>query len=160
MASERETIIAFVFNRSGKKEMTYSEFYLTLSVALNWFTPEVAKVFTKKAVENKLLNEKEDVLTPGFNLSDIKVPLGFYPSKKTFEEKQDKIEIKTKKEEDVLKIIVQKIVEKSSLDEKTIIGQIKQIEQEKNLTTEVAALLVGKEYDIDFDKKTLDKIQI
>ena len=52
MVSEREIIIAFVFIRSGKKEMGFSEFNLTLSVALNRFTPEDAKVFTKKAVEN------------------------------------------------------------------------------------------------------------
>ena len=159
MASERETIIAFVFNRAGKKEMTYSEFYLTLSVELNWFKPEDAKTFTKKAVENKLLDEMDGILKPSFNTGEIRIPLGFYPSQKNFEGPQEKTDKSTEKEEDVLKNIIKKIAEKANLDEKTIKKQIEQIEKDKNITSEVAALLVGKDYDIAFDD-VLEKIKL
>ena len=59
MNSEEETIIAFVFNRSGQKEIDYSKFYLTLSLNLNWFTPEDAKSFVNQAIKHELLIKKE-----------------------------------------------------------------------------------------------------
>jgi hypothetical protein len=151
MASETETIVAFVFNRSGKKEMAFSEFYLTLSIELNWFTPEDAKTFTKNAVKQKILTEEKEIVKPGFNTDEIKIPIGFYPSKKVFKNKEKKDIKNEKKEENLLQIIIQRIAKKSNLDEKTIIKQVKKIEQEKNITTKVAALLVGKEYDIVFE---------
>ena len=147
MASETETIITFVFNRAGKKEMGFSEFYLTLSMELNWFTPEDAKTFAKNAVESKLLTEKKEMVQPGFNIYEVKVPLGFRPSKQVFKKEPDT----EKKEVNLLQIIIQRIAEKSNLDEKTIMKQVNKIEQEKNITAEVAALLVGKEYDIVFE---------
>ena len=150
MASETETIIAFVFNRAGKNEMGFSEFYLTLSMDLNWFTPEDAKTFTKNAIEQKILTEEKELVKPGFNTDEIKIPIGFYPSKQIFNNKE-KNDIKTeKKEENLLHTIIQRIAKKSNLDEKTIRKKVKKIEKEKNITTEVAALLVGKEFDIIF----------
>ncbi len=62
MNDECKIIIAFVFNRAGKKEMSFSEFYLTLSMDLNWFTPDDAKTFTKNAIENSLLKEEKELI--------------------------------------------------------------------------------------------------
>ncbi len=69
-----------------------------------------------------------------------------------------KEKIEKKQDENILDIIVEKIVEKSNLDKKTILKQIKEIEKEKNITTEIAALLVGKEYNLVFDE-ILEKIE-
>ena len=87
MASDAETIIAFVFKRSGKSELFYSDFYLTLSMDLNWFTPNDAKNFVNKAIESGLLERKDEKILPTFDIESINVPLGFYPSKIIFEEK-------------------------------------------------------------------------
>ena len=43
--SEMRIIIAFLFKRSGKEEMSPSELYLPLSMDLQWFTPNQAKEF-------------------------------------------------------------------------------------------------------------------
>ena len=45
MPSELEIVITFVYNRSGKSELSFSDLYLTLSMELNWFTPDDAKEF-------------------------------------------------------------------------------------------------------------------
>jgi hypothetical protein len=153
MNEEYKIIITFVFNRAGKKEMSFSEFYLTLSMELNWFTPDDAKTFTKNAIENILLKEEKDLIKPNFNIEEIIIPSGFYPSKKVLQQKEFKKEkIEKKQDENILDMIVEKIVEKSNLDRKTILTQIKEIEKEKNITTEIAALLVGKEYALNFDE--------
>ena len=158
MASEKEIIITFLFNRSGKTKLSFNELYLTLSMQLNWFTPDDAKLFINQALKEKLLKKEKDLISPNFDYKKIDVPVGFSPSKQVFEEK-----IKEPKEEE--KELIQKILdilaEKTKEDKKTIFSKIKQMEKEKNITSEVAALLVGKEYNVsleDFFEEIEDKI--
>ena len=116
---------------------------------LNWFSPQEAKDFVKIALKQKLLKENEETLEPTFNVNQIKIPVGFRPTKQVFEIKEKPDE---KVEPSLLEEIVEAISRKTDLDKKTIIEKIKQIEQEKNITFEVAALLFGKEYDIVLEK--------
>ena len=153
MNKEYKIIISFVFNRAGKREMSFSEFYLTLSMDLDWFTPDNAKTFTKNAVDNSLLKEEKKFIKPNFNIEEIKIPIGFSPSENVFQKKDIKEEkIEKQQEVSILNMLVEKIVEKSNLDRKTILRQIKEIEKEKNLSIEIAALLIGKEYKLNFDE--------
>lgn len=153
MNKEDKIIIAFIFNRSGKKEISFSDFFLTLSMGLNWFRPDEAKTFINTCLKNNLLEEEDKLIKPNFNIDEIKIPTGFYPSERILKKKEVKEE-----NEDILDIIVNKIIEKSNLDKKTILNQIKEIEKEKNITTEISALLVGKDYDINFEEIT-EKIE-
>lgn len=146
MTSEVETIIAFLFKRSGKEELTPSDLYLPLSMDLQWFTPNQAKTFVNMALQQKLLIKKEGKLKPSFDCKKIVVPVGFRPSKKPIEEKEVKQE-----KLDAIKTIIARIVEKTGLDEKSATEKIKDFEKGKNVRSEVAALLVSKEYDVDVD---------
>jgi len=149
MPSESEIVISFLYKRSGKTKLSFSELYLNLSIDLNWFTPEDAKSFVNEALKQQLLIKKGEEIQPNFNYDKIIVPLGFTPSKQIFKEKKD---IKQEEsEEDVLNKIIKIIVEKTNLDKIQIINDITSIASEKNITKEVAALLVGKEYNLDVD---------
>ena len=145
MVSESEAIIAFLFKRSGKEKMSFSDLYLTLSMELNWCPPEAAKTFVDTAVKQKLLSKNDEIVKPNFDIDKISVPLGFRPSKKIFEEKEI---TKLDKEKDIAKTLLRRIAENTGLDEKKIINEVKEIEREKNITFEVAALLVGKNHDV------------
>ena len=162
MPSESEIIIAFIFKRSGKNELAFSEFYLSLSMDLNWFTPKQAKEFINIALKHKLLIKKDDLIKPNFEYNKTPVPVGFYPSKKEVVEKKEKKPVeKPVEEEDVLKEIVRIVIEKTSLKDQEVLYKIHKIEKEKNITPEVAALLVGKEHTVyldDFFKKIEKKI--
>ena len=144
MDSEAEIVIAFLFKRSGKEELSLSEFYLPLSMDLKWFSPKQAKAFVSHAVEQKLLIKKGDLVKPNFGYKKVVVPIGFQPSKQIFEEKKEDIK---EEKEDVMKTIISRIVKKTCLDAQSVAEKIKSIEKEKNITSEIAALLVGKEYD-------------
>jgi hypothetical protein len=157
MNDEEEIIIAFLFKHSGKKELSFSDLYLTLSMELNWFTPEDAKKFLNQAIKNHLLNKKEEQVTPTYDYDKIDIPVGFQPTQKVFQEK--KIEKPKEKKEKVLNQIIKELVQKSKLDEKKIMKKIKEVEKFRNLTVEVAALLVGKEYNIVFDEEILEKVE-
>lgn len=152
MASETENIIAFLFKRSGKEQISHSEFYLTLSLDLNWFTPDTAKQFVEMAIKKKYLSKIKDTLKPTFDVNQIKVPVGFQPSKTVFEEK------KSEERKEVLRTILERITEKTGLSEKDLWEKIKSIAKDKNITNEVAALLVGKEYEVPLED-FLDEIE-
>ena len=115
MVSDAETIIAYIFKRSGKSEIEYSEIYLTLSMDLNWFSPDDAKAFINKAVEKKLLKKTNEIIIPCFDINNIKVPLGFYPSKMLF---KDTNSVKNKKEEkNIFTHIIKKIEDETEISE-------------------------------------------
>lgn len=148
MDSEAEIIITFLFKRSGKEELSLSEFYLSLSMDLKWFSPKQAKAFVGHAVEKKLLIKKGDLVKPNFDYKKVVVPTGFHPSKQLFEEKEKDIK---EEKEDVVKTIIDRIVKKTGIDAQSVVEKIKVIEKERNIASEVAALLAGKEYDVSVE---------
>jgi hypothetical protein len=155
MDPEKEIIAAFVFKRSGKKEMSLSEFYLTLSIELNWFTPEDAKILTHQMINAYLLSKENENITPRFDISTIKIPSGFYPSKDVL--KKDFLKSK-EKNKDLLTIIIERIVEKTDEKQLVVFEKIKNISEEKNITIAIAALLVGQEHNIVF-KDVLKEVE-
>lgn len=147
MMSEEHIIIAFVFKRSGKKELDESNIYLSLSVGLNWFKPNEAKSFVKTAIQKNLLIKKRDMLTPSFDFENVEIPLGFQPSKQKFDFKPEKT---VEKEISPFENLVKKIVEKSGKKEKDIVKKIDEMSEEKNTNRELSLLLLAKEYNVDF----------
>ena len=145
MNSEIKIIIAFLFKRSGKKEMTQSELYLTLSMDLKWFSPQKAKEFVNSTLQNNILVKKGAFLTPTFDVNKITIPIGFRPSKGVF--------YKQKEEEspDIIESIVKRIAEDTGQNAKDIFEKIKYVEKEKNVILEVTALLIGRDYNIALD---------
>jgi len=149
MESEKEIIISFLFKRSGKTSLKFSDLYLALSMDLNWFTPDDAKAFINLALKKNLLNKEDDLLKPNFDYEKTVVPVGFSPSKKVFESKE--ADIKDEMEESVLEKVIKILIEKSKVDRADITNSINRISKEKGITEEVAALLIGKQYNINFD---------
>jgi hypothetical protein len=159
MDSEDKIIVAFLFKRSGKKELGVSELYLSLSMDLQWFSPNDAKAFVNKALQQKLLNKKEGLVAPNFDYENVVIPAGFHPSKQPTIERKE-----VEEKRDVVKIIIERIVEKTDLDEGSIAEKINNVEQQKHISIEVATALVGKEFDVYLDdcfkeiEKTLEKV--
>ena len=147
MESEAKNIITFIFKRSGKNELTESEFYLTLSLTLNWFSPKNAKEFIRRALKHNLLIQKGEVLTSAFDWKKVTVPIGFYPLKQPFKVKEEE-QIEKR---DILKLIINHIVEKTDQEKKTIMAQIKNVSKEKKILPIVAALMICKESTIDIE---------
>jgi hypothetical protein len=114
---------------------------------LNWFAPDDAKAFVDNALKQKLLTQKDKLIEPNFNVNEIVVPVGFHPTKQISEKKEKRIYEK----QNVLAKIIKRIEEKTDFSDEAITEKIKEVEKEKNVTQELAALLVGKEHDIDLD---------
>jgi len=145
MNSEIKIIISFLFKRSGKEELTASDLYLPLSMDLKWFSPKEAEDFVNSALLQNFLIKKGDYVKPNFAYKKITVPVGFYPSKQTFEEEKYKV---NEERQDVVKLIIGQIIEKTEQDEQSVFEEIKEVSNKRTLSLEVAALLVSKKYDI------------
>ena len=149
MVSEKEIIITFLYNRSGKSKLSYNELYLTLSIELNWFTPDDAKLFINQVVSENILKKEKEELSPNFDFHKIEVPIGFSPSKQVF---QENAELPEKKDEVLIDKLISKLVDKTKLDEKSIISQIREIQEKRNIKIEIAALLFAKEHNVSMDE--------
>jgi len=138
LESEIIKIISFIFLRSGGKKLDKTEFYLTLSMDLKWFSPNEAKDFINLAIKNKFLKEFNNILEPDFETSSINIPFGYHPNKKNFDVINSNQE---KKFKDIKEIIFNKInYDKIERDE--ISKNILKISKEKNLYQNVVTLLI------------------
>ncbi len=149
MDSESEIIISFLFKRSGKELLKFSDLYLALSMDLNWFTPDDAKAFINLALKENLLIKNDNQIKPNFDYQKTVVPVGFTPSERVFEVKV--VDKEKKKKGRILEKIIELLVENTNLDAVELSGLINTMAKEKNITEEVAALLIGKEHNIIFD---------
>lgn len=145
MSSEEEIVISFVFKRSGRDAVSVSQFYLSLSMDLKWFSPAESKEFVKKALERKLIVKNGDMISPNFDFRKTRIPLGFSPSINC-------LNIVTIDIKNAHNDIISCIVEKSGKPQQQILEEIKIISEEKNINFEVAALYLGKDYGIDIAK--------
>jgi len=147
MDSEAKIIIVFLFNRSGKTELTEAELYLPLSMELGWLSTKESQEFVKYAINQGLLVKKEGFLHPNFPLETIRVPVGFTPSKKIFSKNADDY-----KEELIIEGIITEICSQIHQNKQDILEEIEKEGTEKNLLPEVAALYVARKHGVDISE--------
>lgn len=145
MASEEERIIAFIFKREGKEEISLSAFCLSLSIDLNWCSPKQAKEFIERAVIKKLLVRHDDVVSPTFDVASVIIPVDFQPSIHNIQIEEKKRTVHEKESEFSLQLMIQKIAKESAIEEEDITKKLQDIAEGKNISSEVAALFLGKE---------------
>jgi len=139
MIEDAKRVIAFVFERLGKRGISAEDFYLTISMDLRWCSVDKAKRFLRYALDKKLLTSIEGKLFPNFPLDDIEIPFGFRP--KVF----DEIEV----EEDVKDRLVHWIAESTGKSLEEIWREIEKISADKLLNLEVASLLYANQLGLD-----------
>jgi hypothetical protein len=77
MTLEAKRLIAFLFQRSGKKTLQAQEIFMTLSYELGWMTPAEAIKIIKQSLDFGLLEENQGVYSPTFDYYKVDIPLGF-----------------------------------------------------------------------------------
>lgn len=151
MNNEEKIVLAFIYKRTGKETLSFSEMYLTISMNLSWCSPKEAKNFIKNCIEKKLLVENKDVLKPNFKLEAVEIPVGFKPTANFFEKKIDEKQSESKNK------LIAEIVKNTDKSVEKVNEEIKTLSDEKNLFFEVAALLYAKEFNIEIKEYVKDK---
>jgi hypothetical protein len=147
MQDEATIIIAFVYNRSGKTQLSASDIQHILSLELGWYTAADAKTFVNLAQTNKLLKKKDNILTPTFDSTTIQIPTGFKPTPHSLI-KSTRLQLH-KNTTPLLEKMIAQIAEKTRQDIRTLTKDIAIIQQEKQILPPIAALLIAQNHSVD-----------
>jgi hypothetical protein len=135
-------IVAFLFNRSGKDEMTAQELRLAMSMDLRWFTPkeaeEVVDLFQNKRLVTK---GPSGGLRPTFSHGKLSLPRDFSPSK-------DLLMRGGGGDEPLFVQMVGHIATRADLEKRNVIALINRKAGELGVEVEAAAMLVGTELGV------------
>ena len=140
-------IIVFVFKRNGKNEISESDFFLTISIKLQWCPPHTAKHFVERIIQEGLLIKKNELLSAGFPTDLISIQTGFKPSHeffKEFEPKQSSLDVASDTD------LFSKIASDGKLSIEQLRTAVEIISDEKVITRDIALLLFAKKQNINF----------
>jgi hypothetical protein len=135
-------VVAFLYNRSGKDEMTAQELRLAMAMDLRWFTPkeaeEVVDLFQNKRLVTKGAGGG---LRPTFNYGKLSLPRDFRPS-------TDLLRRGGADEEPLFVRMVGHVAVRSDNEKRHVIALINRKAGELGVEVEAAAMLVGAEMGV------------
>lgn len=135
-------IIAFLYNRSGKEEMTAQELRLAMSMDLRWFSPKEAEEIVDTFQNKRLLVRKgSGGLRPAFNYRKLTLERDFRPSKEDLLGGSD--------DEPLFIRMVGHITDRANEEKRNVIAKVNRKAGELGIEVEAAAMLVGDELGID-----------
>ncbi len=135
-------VVAFLYNRSGKEEMTAQELRLAMAMDLRWFTPKEAEEVVD-LFQNKRLVAKGPGggLRPTFNYGKLSLPRDFKPS-------TDLLRRGTGDDEPLFVRMVGHIAVRADSEKRHVIALINRKASELGIEVEAAAMLVGAEMGV------------
>lgn len=139
--SELKQTVAMIFSRKGRPSMTERDFILTASMDFRWFPPKDAQKLLEVALEAELVTHKDGDVTANFDPKSVEIPLDFSPGPEVLRRRPQETDLFTQ--------ILGKIAANSEVDEKRLISKINSVQSSMDITIEVAALIVGRELDVD-----------
>ena len=141
-------IISFILKRSGKKSIAESEIYLILSMDLQWCPPQIAKQFISEVEKIGLIQIEKGLISPSFSIDKVSIPIDFKPTGAFFENfKAEAIEQQPLDRDQFFDYLKESL----SLSKEEITDAITKIQNDKNITEDVAMLLFLKKHDIDIN---------
>jgi hypothetical protein len=149
MNDEAKQIIAFVFNRSGKKHLQESDVYLTISMELKWCSPKIAKDFVSNACVVGLLGKDGEEVTPLFDPHAILIPLGFRPTEEMFVLGNNQQHIEVYEQKKAIDMLIERVLKKTSLDKGLIRDEIQALSEKKHLYEYSAAAILARSYEVN-----------
>jgi len=148
-----QQIVSFVLKRIGKEEASITEFYLTLSMRLQWCSPHIAQQFVKRCVQDGVLKMEKDMLSPRFSIETVSIPIGFKPSSEffiKFKPRQAALDVDEKPD------IVNQIMKETVFSKSDIFTSAEGIMKEKMINKTTALLLFAKRHAIDISPFIVD----
>lgn len=124
--------------------MDEKDFIYIPSADLDWFSSEEARKLLKIAEESGLVSKRDSKVKPNFDFSSVQIPMGFEPSKDVLTQEVKK---------NIFPVILNEIVEKSSLDRQKVMAKVNKKQDRLNIDIKTALLLVAQEEDIELEDK-------
>jgi hypothetical protein len=139
---KHKEVIAFLYNRSGKEEMSAQELRLAMSMDLRWFSPKEAEEIVDTFQNKRLLVRKGGGgLRPAFNYRKLTLMRDFRPSKEELLGGGDG--------EPLFIRMIGHITDKANEEKRNVIAMVNRKAGEMRIEVEAAAMLVGDELGVD-----------
>ncbi len=139
---ELKKTLAFIYNNQGQESMTKKELELAMAMTQRWFSSSEANGLIDFALREGLLEETDQGCVLSYDPKEMDIPFDFKPS--------DRV-LKLLLVKDPFKALIKRIEENSSMERKKIMANVNRIQQDLNVTIEVAAIMVAKEMDVEVD---------
>jgi hypothetical protein len=107
---------------------------------MRWFSPKAAQRLLDLAFRLNLLSKSNGELRPNFELDNVSIPIDFKPGE----------DLLNAQVEDVFSSILGRL-KQSALDQMALLKRIDEYSDKYGIEREVAALMLGKELDIDLE---------
>ena len=135
-------VIAYLYNRTGKEELSAQELRLVMSMDLRWFSPKEAEEIVDLFQNKRLLVRKgSGGLRPAFNYKKLSLPRDFRPSKESL--------FGNSGDEPLFVRMVGHIIDRADKDKRHVIALINRKAGELGIEVEAAAMLVGDGFGVD-----------
>lgn len=133
--------VSMPFKRKGAEKLKEREFVFALSMDLNWFNPDDAKLILSNAEKEGLLKREGDLISPGFDISTINIPSGFRPDPGVFEKQS------------LFERTIERVILKTGMEKRKVISLINKNQETlyKMVEIEVSAILVALEQEVNVD---------
>jgi hypothetical protein len=135
-------VIAFLYKRAGKDELTAQELRLAMSMDLRWFSPKEAEEIVDTFQNKRLLVRKGGSgLRPSFNYKKLSLERDFRPTKEQL--------LGGGGDEPLFVRMVGHITDRADMEKRHVIALVNRKAGELGIEVEAAAMLVGDEQGVD-----------
>lgn len=147
---EVKKAIAFLFKRKGRESMADTDFVMSASMDLRWFSPKDAQRLLQIGLDSKLLVVSEGKVKPSFDVSSVSVPMDYTPP-------QTLLDVKVTSP-NLFNSIVDRILAATKLEKRQLVSMVNATQSDFDVEIEVAALMVGQDLGIDVSD-LVDKVE-
>lgn len=133
--------LAFLFRLEGGRPLSEKEFVQFASYRLNWFKPTEAQRLLRVAQDLKLVEMREGLLHPAFDVAVVDVPMDFRPPPGVLEAAPPV--------QDLFLATLNRIVERAGVDRRAAVAAINGVQERMDIAVEVAALIYARGLGVD-----------
>jgi hypothetical protein len=136
--------VAAPFKNMRKEQLRKSEFIFFLAIDRKWMNKEQADLLLVRAEEAGLVARKGGFITPGFDVGQVTIPLGFKPSSDILER------------EDPLGELMERIASARDIPLPRVASEVNALIESQfdgNLRAEAAAVLIAERYSVPYEDK-------
>lgn len=135
-------VIAFLYNRAGKEELTAQELRLAMSMDLRWFSPKEAEEIVDLFQNKRLLVRKgSGGLRPAFKYKNLTIDRDLHPTKEEL--------LGGSGDEPLFVRMVGHITDRADDEKRNVISRVNRKAGEMGIEVEAAVMLVGDEMGVD-----------
>jgi len=135
-------VIAFLYNRAGKEELTAQELRLAMSMDLRWFSPKEAEEIVDLFQNKRLLIRKgSGGLRPAFKYKNLTIDRDLHPTKEEL--------LGGSGDEPLFVRMVGHITDRADEEKRNVISRVNRKAGEMGIEVEAAVMLVGDEMGVD-----------